>query len=121
MQEEAVCSICYEAGTDASLHCGHTYHLTCITPWAIKAHTCPVCRAAGIGENGKDKKRPRIEEPSEWLGLGRPTGVDRWKGLSKPRLRRANALVEPTADDLQIINDRDLARMLQDEIYSAFS
>lgn len=41
------CSICYEKilkTNTAITKCNHLFHLECITKWALKNNTCPLCR-----------------------------------------------------------------------------
>jgi hypothetical protein len=40
------CSICYSEYKDkiSKLNCNHIYHKECISPWALKSNTCPLCR-----------------------------------------------------------------------------
>lgn len=42
------CSICFGTFGDnavRTLQCSHTFHLSCITQWAVVNQTCPICRA----------------------------------------------------------------------------
>jgi len=41
------CPICYDVILEddvARTHCGHTFHVTCLTSWLERATTCPSCR-----------------------------------------------------------------------------
>jgi hypothetical protein len=55
--ESAACSICLEphgrAGSVKAL-CGHCFHDTCITRWAERARTCPMCRSDLVDETDVD-------------------------------------------------------------------
>lgn len=47
--EQNTCSICQESYTEGQAirhitHCGHEFHINCITPWFESHVQCPVCR-----------------------------------------------------------------------------
>ena len=46
LDNDEVCSICYDKGCDTVLPCKHTYHLKCILKWfrTKKYIECPYCR-----------------------------------------------------------------------------
>ena len=46
------CTICYQEVEDgqrvSDLHCGHTFHVSCLKEWCACRNVCPLCKAADI-------------------------------------------------------------------------
>lgn len=60
IQEEGTCVICLEeyknmddVGTLKT--CGHDYHVNCIKKWLSMKNLCPICKAAALADNNKEK------------------------------------------------------------------
>lgn len=50
---DATCIICREEMTAAKrLVCGHLFHVHCLRSWLERQHTCPICRAPVIQNDG---------------------------------------------------------------------
>ncbi|XP_071697231.1 ERAD-associated E3 ubiquitin-protein ligase HRD1B-like [Rutidosis leptorrhynchoides] len=50
---DATCIICREEMTTAKkLVCGHLFHVHCLRSWLERQHTCPICRAPVIQNDG---------------------------------------------------------------------
>nr|XP_043630333.1 ERAD-associated E3 ubiquitin-protein ligase HRD1B-like [Erigeron canadensis] len=50
---DATCIICREEMTTAKkLVCGHLFHVHCLRSWLERQHTCPICRALVIPNEG---------------------------------------------------------------------
>ncbi|XP_071704985.1 ERAD-associated E3 ubiquitin-protein ligase HRD1B-like [Rutidosis leptorrhynchoides] len=50
---DATCIICREEMTTAKkLVCGHLFHVHCLRSWLERQHTCPICRAPVIPNEG---------------------------------------------------------------------
>ncbi|XP_063949681.1 probable E3 ubiquitin-protein ligase ZFP1 isoform X2 [Daucus carota subsp. sativus] len=50
---EGSCAICLEEyksddGIGTLKHCGHNYHVDCITKWLLVKNVCPICKAAAF-------------------------------------------------------------------------
>lgn len=58
---DATCIICREEMTTAKkLVCGHLFHVHCLRSWLERQHTCPICRAPVIpNEGGTSTSRSR--------------------------------------------------------------
>lgn len=58
---DATCIICREEMTTAKrLVCGHLFHVHCLRSWLERQHTCPICRALVIpNEGGTTASRSR--------------------------------------------------------------
>ncbi|GJR30168.1 ERAD-associated E3 ubiquitin-protein ligase HRD1B-like protein [Tanacetum coccineum] len=58
---DATCIICREEMTTAKkLVCGHLFHVHCLRSWLERQHTCPICRALVIpNEGGTSTTRSR--------------------------------------------------------------
>ncbi|KAK1408152.1 hypothetical protein QVD17_39786 [Tagetes erecta] len=58
---DATCIICREEMTTAKrLVCGHLFHVHCLRSWLERQHTCPICRALVIpNEGGTSSSRLR--------------------------------------------------------------
>ncbi|KAI3822036.1 hypothetical protein L1987_09617 [Smallanthus sonchifolius] len=51
---DATCIICREEMTTAKrLVCGHLFHVHCLRSWLERQHTCPICRALVIPNEGE--------------------------------------------------------------------
>ncbi|PWA91275.1 Zinc finger, RING/FYVE/PHD-type [Artemisia annua] len=59
---DATCIICREEMTTAKkLVCGHLFHVHCLRSWLERQHTCPICRAPVIqNEGGTSTTRSRV-------------------------------------------------------------
>lgn len=62
-RSDATCIICREEMTTAKkLVCGHLFHVHCLRSWLERQHTCPICRALVIpNEGGATTTRSRAE------------------------------------------------------------
>nr|GEX55447.1 ERAD-associated E3 ubiquitin-protein ligase HRD1B-like [Tanacetum cinerariifolium] len=50
---DAACIICREEmNTAKKLVCGHLFHVHCLRSWLERRHTCPICRALVIPNEG---------------------------------------------------------------------
>jgi len=54
------CTICYQEVEDgqrvSDLHCGHTFHVSCLKEWCACRNVCPLCKAADICEPVYDEE-----------------------------------------------------------------
>lgn len=54
-EEPEICAVCrflYEENMkNASLHCGHEFHVDCIKMWLLQKNECPMCRETTIPIN----------------------------------------------------------------------
>nr|GEV35432.1 ERAD-associated E3 ubiquitin-protein ligase HRD1B-like [Tanacetum cinerariifolium] len=75
---DATCIICREEMTTAKkLVCGHLFHVHCLRSWLERQHTCPICRALVIpNEGGTSTTRSRAGANRQGANLSNTAPLD---------------------------------------------
>lgn len=76
---DATCIICREEMTTAKrLVCGHLFHVHCLRSWLERQHTCPICRALVIpNEGGTNTTRSRAGTHRQGANSANASSQDR--------------------------------------------
>eukprot|EP00128_Syssomonas_multiformis_P011935 Colp12_sorted_trinity150504_noHs@31519 len=60
----AMCAICLDEFDDGvqlrALQCRHEFHVTCIDPWLLEHHTCPLCKIDVVTGEPASVPSPRV-------------------------------------------------------------